>query len=98
VIIAATWLVEAFVLDKVASLYALMVAALALVVALIIAAYPDRRRGRGSAETPSGFAGPGSMTPSRRPPRGWGRQYRPDGFPARPHWAETSTGVLTAIA
>src|SRR5512140_2417692 len=41
--IAATWLVEGFVLGIVADLHALLVAVLALVVAVIIAAYINRR-------------------------------------------------------
>lgn len=45
VCIAATWLVEAFVLGIVAYLHALLVAVLAIVVALLIAAYVDRRPG-----------------------------------------------------
>ena len=45
VIIAATWLIEGFVLDIVAYLHALLVAILAIVVALIIAAYINRRPG-----------------------------------------------------
>ena len=45
VCIAATWLIEAFVLGIVAYLYALLVAVLAIVVALIIAAYVSRRHG-----------------------------------------------------
>jgi len=40
--IAATWLVEAFVLGIVAYLHAILVAVLAIVVALIIAAYVNR--------------------------------------------------------
>jgi hypothetical protein len=40
--IAATWLVEGFVLGIVAYLHALLVAVLAIVVALIIAAYVNR--------------------------------------------------------
>jgi hypothetical protein len=43
--VAATWLVEAFVLGIVAYLHALLVAAFAIVVALIIAAYVNRQRG-----------------------------------------------------
>lgn len=43
--IAATWLVEAFVLGIVAYLYALLVAVLAIVVAVIIAAYLNRQPG-----------------------------------------------------
>ena len=43
--IAATWLIEAFVLGIVAYLHALLVAVLAVVVAVIIAAYVKRRRG-----------------------------------------------------
>jgi hypothetical protein len=43
--VAATWLVEGFVLGIVAYLYALLVAVLAIVVALIIAAYVNRRHG-----------------------------------------------------
>lgn len=42
--IAATWLVEAFVLGIVAYLDAILVAVLAIVVALIIAAYVNRRQ------------------------------------------------------
>lgn len=41
--IAATWLVETFVLGIVAYLYALLVAVVAIVVALIIAAYVNRQ-------------------------------------------------------
>jgi hypothetical protein len=43
VIIAATWLIEGFVLGIVAYLYALLVAVLAIVVAVAIAAYVNRR-------------------------------------------------------
>lgn len=43
--IAATWLVEGFVLGLVAYLHALLVAVLAIVVALIVAAYVKRQRG-----------------------------------------------------
>jgi hypothetical protein len=43
--IAATWLVEGFILGIVAYLHALLVAVLAIVVALLIAAYVNRRRG-----------------------------------------------------
>ena len=43
--IAATWLVEGFVLGIVAYLHALLVAVLAIVVALIIAAYVNRQHG-----------------------------------------------------
>ena len=43
--VAATWLLEAFVLGLVAYLHALLVAVFAIVVALIIAAYVDRQRG-----------------------------------------------------
>ncbi|MBP1685685.1 MAG: hypothetical protein H6Q33_1828 [Deltaproteobacteria bacterium] len=43
--IAATWLIEGFVLGIVAYLHALLVAVLAIVVALIIAAYVNRQRG-----------------------------------------------------
>jgi hypothetical protein len=43
--IAATWLVEGFVLGIVAYLHALLVAVLAIVVAVIIAAYVSRRHG-----------------------------------------------------
>jgi hypothetical protein len=46
VIIAATWLIEAFVFGIVAWLHALLVAVLAIVVALIIAAYLNRQHGR----------------------------------------------------
>lgn len=41
--IAATWLIEGFVLGIVAYLHALLVAGLALVVALVIAAFVNRR-------------------------------------------------------
>ena len=41
--IAATWLIEGFVLGIVAYLHALLVAVLAIVVALIIAAYVNRQ-------------------------------------------------------
>ena len=44
VIIAATWLVEGFVLGIVAYLYAILVAVLAIVVAWIVAAYASRQR------------------------------------------------------
>lgn len=44
VCIAATWLLEAFVLGIVAYLHALLVAVLAIVGALLIAAYVDRRQ------------------------------------------------------
>ena len=40
--VAATWLIEAFVLGIVAYLHALLVAVLAVVVALVIAAYVER--------------------------------------------------------
>ena len=43
--VAATWLIEAFVLGIVAYLHALLVAVTALVVAVIISAYLSRRRG-----------------------------------------------------
>ena len=43
--IAATWLIEAFVLGIVAYLHALLVAVLAIVVAVIIAAYVNRQHG-----------------------------------------------------
>lgn len=43
--VAATWLIEGFVLGIVAYLHALLVAVLAIVVALIIAAYVNRRHG-----------------------------------------------------
>jgi len=43
--IAATWLIEAFVLGIVAYLYALMIAVLAIAVAVVIAAYINRRHG-----------------------------------------------------
>jgi hypothetical protein len=43
--IAATWLIEGFVLGIVAYLHALLVAVLAIVVALIIAAYVNRQHG-----------------------------------------------------
>jgi hypothetical protein len=45
VCVAATWLVEAFVLGIVAYLHALLVAVFAIVIALIVAAYVKRRRG-----------------------------------------------------
>ena len=45
VCVAATWLVEAFVLGIVAYLHALLVAVLAIVAALLIAAYVNRRDG-----------------------------------------------------
>ena len=41
--VAATWLVEAFVLGVVAYLHALLVALLAIVVTLVVAAYLNRR-------------------------------------------------------
>ena len=43
--IAATWLIEGFVLGIVAYLHALLVAVLAMIVALIVAAYVNRRHG-----------------------------------------------------
>ena len=43
--IAATWLIEGFVLGIVAYLHALLVAVLAIVVALVIAAYVNRQHG-----------------------------------------------------
>ncbi len=43
--IAATWLIEGFVLGIVAYLHALLVAVLAILVALVIAAYINRRHG-----------------------------------------------------
>ena len=43
--IAATWLVEGFILGIVAYLHALLVAVLAIVVSVIVGAYVDRRRG-----------------------------------------------------
>jgi len=43
--IAATWLIEGFVLGIVAYLHALLVAVLALVVAVVIAAYVNRPHG-----------------------------------------------------
>lgn len=43
--IAATWLIEAFVLGIVAYLHALLIAILAIVVALLIAAYVRREHG-----------------------------------------------------
>lgn len=43
--IATTWLIEGFVLDIVAYLHALLVAVLAIVVALILAAYVNRALG-----------------------------------------------------
>ena len=45
VTIAATWLIEGFVLGIVAYLHALLVAVLAIVVTLIIAAYVNRQEG-----------------------------------------------------
>ena len=45
VIIAATWLIEGFVLGIVAYLYALLVAVLSIVVALVIAQYVRRHHG-----------------------------------------------------
>ncbi len=42
--VAATWLVEAFVLGIVAYLQALLVALLAIVIAVLVARYVDRRR------------------------------------------------------
>jgi hypothetical protein len=47
VCIAATWLIEAFVLGIVAYLHALLVAVFAILVALIIAAYLNRTRAPG---------------------------------------------------
>jgi hypothetical protein len=44
--IAATWLIEGFVFGIVPYLHALLVAVLAIVVALIIAAYVKRQHGR----------------------------------------------------
>jgi hypothetical protein len=44
--IAATWLIEGFVLGIITYLYALLVAVLAIVVAVVIAAYVKRRHGR----------------------------------------------------
>jgi hypothetical protein len=44
--IAATWLIEGFVLGIVAYLHALLVAVLAIVFAVIIAAYINRQHGR----------------------------------------------------
>jgi membrane protein implicated in regulation of membrane protease activity len=43
VAIAATWLIEAFVLGIVAYVHALLVAVLAIVVTLIVATYVKRR-------------------------------------------------------
>ena len=43
--IAATWLVEAFVLGIVAYLHALLVAILAIVITMVIAAYINREQG-----------------------------------------------------
>ena len=45
VIVAATWLVEGFVLGIVAYLYALLVAVVSIVVALVIAQYVGRHHG-----------------------------------------------------
>ena len=45
VCIAATWLIEGFVLGIVAYLHALLIAVLAIVVTLIIAAYVNRQNG-----------------------------------------------------
>ena len=45
VIIAATWLIEGFVLGIVAYLYALLVAVVSIVVALVIAQYVRRHHG-----------------------------------------------------
>ena len=47
--VAATWLIEGFVLGIVAYLHALLVAVVAVVVALIIAAYVNYRDGARSA-------------------------------------------------
>ncbi len=47
VCIAATWLIEGFVLGIVAWLHALLVAVFAILVALIIAAYLNRKQGLG---------------------------------------------------
>ncbi len=47
VCIAATWLIEGFVLGIVAYLHALLVAVFAIVVALIVAAYVNRNRRHG---------------------------------------------------
>ena len=47
--VAATWLIEGFVLGIVAYLHALLVAVVAVVVALIIAAYVDYRDGARTA-------------------------------------------------
>ena len=44
--VAATWLVEGFVLGIVAYLHALLVAVFAIAVAVVIAAYVNRRRGQ----------------------------------------------------
>ena len=53
VCIAATWLIEGFVLGIVAYLHALLVAVLAIVVALVIAAYVNREH-RGSNDRSRG--------------------------------------------
>ena len=45
VIIAATWLIDAFVLGIVAYLHALLVAVLAVVVTVLLGVYVDRQRG-----------------------------------------------------
>ena len=45
VIIAATWLIDAFVLGIVAYLHALLVAVLAVVVTVLLGLYVDRQRG-----------------------------------------------------
>jgi hypothetical protein len=42
--IAGTWLIEGFILGIVAYLYALLVAAIALILTLVIAAYVNRQR------------------------------------------------------
>jgi hypothetical protein len=43
--IAATWLIEGFVLGIVAYLHALLVAVISIVVGLVIAAYVNRQHG-----------------------------------------------------
>lgn len=44
VVIAATWLIDAFVLGIVAYLHALLVAVLAVVITVLLGTYVDRRR------------------------------------------------------
>jgi hypothetical protein len=45
VVVAVTWLVEAFVIGIVAYLYALLVAVVAIITAVLVARYIDRRGG-----------------------------------------------------